>query len=142
MDPILERFNRLIKSMFVDTDDIDFGYDDLSGTSDSDFSEAWEELNDFLSSPIGSSQGKTRYNSNEFHIPAPPEMLRPDYMNMGVPFGADFELTKKAYKKLIRKHHPDNNSKNQQSMKEATEKAKNLNISFQRIKAWELAQKG
>jgi curved DNA-binding protein CbpA len=63
-------------------------------------------------------------------------------MNMGVPFGSDFEITKKAYKKLIRKHHPDNNSKNQESLKKSTEKSKNLNISFQRIKAWELAQKG
>ena len=142
MDPILERFNRLIKSMFVDTDDIDFGYDDLSGRSDKDFSEAWDELNDFLSSPIGSSHGRTRYNSHDYHRPATPEILRPDYINMGVPFGSDFEIIKKAYKKLIRKHHPDINSKNQESMHRATEKSKNLNISFQRIKAWELAQKG
>ena len=142
MDPIIVRFNRLIKSMFVDTDDIDFGYDDLSETSDNYFSEAWDELNDFLSSPVGSSRGKTRYSSKDSYIPSPPEILRPDYMNMGVPFGADFEITKKAYKKLIRKHHPDNNSKNQESLKKATEKSKNLNISFQRIKAWELAQKG
>lgn len=142
MDPILERFNRLIKSIFVDTDNIDFGYDNFSKTSDKDFSEAWDELNEFLSSPIGSSQRNTKYYNNDSHMPATPEMLRPDYINMGVPFGADFEIIKKAYKKLIIKNHPDKNSSTAESMNRATEKSKNLNISFQRIKAWELAQKG
>ena len=95
MDPILERFNRLIKSMFVDTEDIDFGYENFSGTSDSDFAEAWEELNDFLSSPDGSTSGKAGHTTRPSSIPEPPEMLRPDYKNLGVPFGADFEITKK-----------------------------------------------
>ncbi len=140
MDPILERFNKLIKSMFIDTDDIDLGYADFSGTSNSDFKEAWDELNDFLSSPEGYYAKKTRYNGT--YIPAPPEILRSDYLNMGVPFGADFEIIKKAYKELIRKHHPDKNSKNSESIHKATEKTKKLNISFQKIKAWELAKKG
>ena len=62
MDPILERFNKLIKSMFVNTNDIDLGYADFSGTSNSDFEEAWDELNDFLSSPEGNYAKKTRCN--------------------------------------------------------------------------------
>lgn len=142
MDPILERFNRLIKSMFVDTDDIDFGYDDLSGASDNDFAEAWDELNEFLSSPGGSTPGKTKDTYGPSPIPETPEMLRPDYRNLGVPFGSDFEFTKKAYKQLITKYHPDKNNGNQESMHKATEKSKSLNISYQKIKAWELAKKG
>lgn len=118
--------------MFVDTDDIDFGYDDISGTSDSYFAEAWDELNEFLSSPDGSTPPP----------PEPPEMLRFDYKNLGVPFGADFEITKKAYKKLIIKYHPDINSNNSDALHRATEKSKSLNISYQKIKAWELAKQG
>ena len=142
MDPILERFNRLIKSMFVDTDDIDFGNDNFSGSSDSDFADAWDELNDFLASPGENTRNKTRYNSRAAYIPDPPEMLRPDYDNLGVPFGTDFDITKKAYKKLIIKYHPDKNSSSSEEMKRATEKSKNLNISYQKIKAWELAKRG
>ena len=95
MDPILERFNRLIKSMFVDTDDIDFGNDNFSGSSDSDFADARDELNDFLASPGESTRSKTRHNSRAAYIPDPPEMLRHDYDNLGVPFGTDFNITKK-----------------------------------------------
>ena len=128
--------------MFVDTDDIDFGYDDLSGTSNNDFAEAWDELNEFLSSPGGSSPGKTKTTRDYSSSPETPEILRPDYKNLGVPFGADFETTKKAYKQLIIKYHPDKNSINPESLHRATEKSKNLNISFQKIKVWEIAQKG
>ena len=142
MDPILERFNRLIKSMFVDTDDIDFGYDDFSGKQDSDFADAWEELNDFLSSPGVNSADKIKHTKTTFDIPRPPEMLRPDYKNMGIPFGTDFNIIKKAYKQLIIKYHPDKNSNTPESLHRATEKSKKLNISYQRIKAWELAKKG
>lgn len=128
--------------MFVDTDDIDFGYDDLSGTSDNDFAEAWDELNEFLSSPDGSTPGETSYTTRPSSVPAPPDMLRPDYKNLGIPFGADFNITKKAYKQLIIKYHPDKNSDNPEAMHHATEKSKSLNISYQKIKAWELAKKG
>ncbi|MDA3940037.1 MAG: hypothetical protein PF693_12155, partial [Spirochaetia bacterium] len=73
MDPIIERFNRLLKSMMVDTNDIDFGNDDFSGSVNNDYEEAWDELNDFLSSP--------KYESKTSFIPSPPEILREDYKN-------------------------------------------------------------
>ena len=142
MDPILERFNRLIKSMFVDTDDIDFGYDEFSGNPDTDFADAWEELNDFLSTPGWSAADNRNHTKTTYDIPPPPEMLRPDYLNMGVPFGTDFNITKKAYKQLITKYHPDKNSATPEALHKATERSKNLNISYQKIKAWELAKRG
>ena len=128
--------------MFVDTNDIDFGSDNLSGIPDNDFAEAWDELNEFLSSPGGSIPGGTRDTAPPSSMPATPEMLRSDYKNLGVPFGADFDITKKAYKQMITKYHPDKNSNTPESMHRATEKTKNLNISYQKIKAWELAKKG
>ena len=138
MDPIIERFNRLIKSMFVDTGDINFAYDDFSENGDSDYAEAWDELNDFLSDK--GSVNKNNSTDKKTSIPKTPEVLRQDYLNMGVPFGSDFNITKNAYKKLIIKYHPDKNSSNTESIKKATEKTKKLNISFQKIKAWELAK--
>jgi DnaJ-domain-containing protein 1 len=140
MDPILERFNRLLKSMFVDTDDINFGYNDFSDSVDSDYAEAWDELNDFLSSP--GSNGFKRSDTFNNSVPATPEILRADYLNMGVPFGSDFTVTKNAYKKLIIKNHPDKNTINSEILNKATEKTKILNISFQKIKAWEQAKQG
>ncbi len=134
MDPIIERFNRLVKSMFVDTSDIDFNYNNFSGNDNNDYAEAWEELNDFLSSP--------EYDQTTPSVPKTPEILRQDFNNIGVPFDSDFSVTKEAYKNLLKRHHPDKNNTTTQSMKSATEKTKNLNISFQKIKAWELAKKG
>lgn len=132
MDPIIERFNRLIKSMFVDTGDINFENDDFLENNNRDYAEAWDELNDFLSDSTPQSSS----------IPKTPEILRQDYINIGVPFGSDFTVTKNAYKKLLIKFHPDKNNSSIKSINAATEKTKDLNISFQKIKAWELAKKG
>ncbi|MCK5674628.1 MAG: hypothetical protein KAH95_14705, partial [Spirochaetales bacterium] len=129
MDPIIERFNRLIKSMFVDTDDINFAYDDFSETRDSDYTDAWDELNDFLSDTGSVNKNGTNSTNKKSSIPKTPEVLRQDYMNMGVPFGSGFNITKNEYKKLIIKYHPDKNSSNTESIKEATEKTKKLNVS-------------
>ena len=142
MDPIIERFNRLIKSMFVETDDINFGYDDYSESEDSDYAEAWAELNDFLSPRDTVTRTKSSSSGKNSSVPKTPEILRPDYINMKVPFGSDFNVTKSAYKKLMIKYHPDSNSSTAESIKKATEKTKSLNISYQKIKAWELAKKG
>jgi DnaJ-domain-containing protein 1 len=142
MDPILERFNRLIKSMFVDTDDINFGYENFSSDLNNDYADAWDELNEFLSSPESESKKYSGSFSDTKKAPIPPEVLRPDYVNLNVPFGSNYSLVKQSYKQLIIKFHPDKNSNSQETMSKATEKTKDLNISIQRIKAWEQAKKG
>ena len=125
----MERFNRLIKSMFVDTGNIDFDNDSFLDNSDNDYAEAWNELNDFLATPNPSSS-----------IPLTPKILEPDYLNLELPFGSDFNAVKDAYKKLIIKYHPDKNNRDTKSINRATERTKDLNISFQKIKAWETAK--
>lgn len=125
--------------MFVDTENTDFGNDSFAGSSDSDYADAWNELNDFLSTP-GTGSRSSSSNNNFSSIPSTPEMLRPDYRNLELPFGSDFTTVKFAYKKLIIKYHPDKNNTENESMNKATERTKNLNISFQKIKAWETAK--
>ena len=139
MDPIIERFNRLIKSMFVDNKNIDFDNDSFPDNSDSDYAEAWNELNDFLSTPETGSRNSSSNNKSS-SIPLTPEMLRPDYLNLEVPFGSNFTTVKAAYKNLIIKYHPDRNNTDNKSMNRATERTKDLNISLQKIKAWERAK--
>ena len=139
MDPIIKRFNRLIKSIIVDTGNIDFDNDSFSDNSNSDYAEAWDELNDFLSTPETVSKSRS-FKSNSSSIPLTPEILRPDYLNLEVPFGSEFKTVKVAYKKLIIKYHPDKNNRKPEYMVRATEKTKDLNISFQKIKAWETAK--
>ena len=139
MDPIIERFNRLLKSMFVDTENIDFDNDSFLDSSDSDYAEAWDELNDFLSTPETGRKNSSPKNKPS-SIPLTPEILRPDYLNLKIPFGSDITKVKAAYKNLIIKYHPDKNNTDTESMDKATERTKGLNISFQKIKAWETAK--
>jgi len=138
MDPLLERFNRLIKSMFVD-ENINIGLNNnYFDDNDSDYAEAWHELNDFLDSPDTELNNYSKKSNANFRTP--PEVLKKDYKNLKVPFGSDFDIIKKSYKQLLIKHHPDKNSISSEALKISTEKTKTLNISFQRIKAWELAK--
>ena len=125
--------------MFVDTGNIDFDNDTFPENSDSDYEEAWDELNDFLSTPESAFKNKKSKN-NSSSIPLTPEILRPDYLNLEVPFGSSFTTVKSAYKKLIIKFHPDKNNTDINSRDRATEKTKDLNISFQKIKVWERAK--
>ncbi len=125
--------------MFVDTGNIDFDNDSFPDSADSDYAEAWDELNDFLSTPETRSRNSSS-RTNSSSIPLTPEMLRPDYLKLELPFGSDFTTVKLAYKKLIIKYHPDKNNTDNESMIRATERTKDLNISFQKIKAWETAK--
>ncbi len=141
MDPLFERFNRLIKSMFVDENtDINFNKNSFFDDDGSDYAEAWQELNDFLDSPEYESDKYSKKFIKNKNFLSPPEVLKKDYRNLEVPFGTDFSSIKKSYKNLLIKHHPDKNSFNPEILKLSTEKTKTLNISFQRIKAWEIAK--
>jgi len=142
MDPLLERFNRLIKSMFIDEDiNINFNKTGDFYNEEKDYADAWQELNDFLGSPeLKSEKYRKRYKKNQIE-PVPPDSLKKDYKNLEVPFGSDLDIIKKSYKQLLIKHHPDKNSFSSESLKISTEKTKTINVSFQRIKAWEIAKR-
>ncbi len=123
MNQILNRFYRILKT-------INFNE---STTYDTGYSEAWDELNDFLkdTEPVETKRKRD-----------PPEILREDYRILEVRFGSNFSAVKKNYILLVKKYHPDQFTQNPSRQDEANEKIKEVNISFQRIKAWDTAQSG
>ena len=173
MDPLFERFERLVRSMFR-TDEDRYRDDPFGRTSssyrrrgerdyifdekgDHDFREAWEELDEYLrggssessssgfdSSGFGSSRFGERVHekSHAEHTgrrrtrPLPPTELRRDYELLGVSFGAPFEEVRRAYRNLIRTHHPDVHGSDRGAEDRATSRSQDINESFQRIKMW------
>ncbi len=162
MDPLFERFERLVRSMLHTPGDRDYTYDrdyifsehGKRDTYDRDFRDAWDELGDYLRggpgdtggprsservyekrrSSAGPFEGRTRSRSASPLLP--PEDLRKDYRRLGVPFAAPFEDVRKAYRELIRTHHPDVHGSNMEAADRATSRSQDINESFQRIKVW------
>ena len=104
--------------------------------TDPDIADAWEELDDFLST--GAEEGRWA-RGNRARGPSPnrssvDEALRRDYANLEVPFGADIDEVKKAYKTLILRYHPDKHSDDPERQRIALEITKKINESFERIK--------
>jgi len=67
---------------------------------------------------------------------APPAELRDDFEKLGVPFGADEETCKAAYKKLMKIHHPDRHAGHEGNFKKATERSARINAAWDRIEKW------
>lgn len=164
MDPLIERFERILRSYFQNgvlkngnrsgsgsggfsRGSAGFGNgttgfdDDWDGLADEqDFRDAFAELDDFLKTGTssGADPGAEAYGAGK--DPPPPEMLREDYRELGVSFGAPFSDVKRAYRKLMRTHHPDRHGSDAEKQAQATRKAQRLNIAFHRIRAWEEAK--
>ena len=98
---------------------------------DPDEQEAWDELNAFLAGDESKPDAKKTETFSKR------DKLRKDYIALGVPFGSSLEEVKKAYKRLLRQHHPDRNAQNPERLKAATEFTKNINISYRRIRDFE-----
>jgi DnaJ-domain-containing protein 1 len=66
----------------------------------------------------------------------PPEELRRDFAELGIPFGAGAEACKAAYKRLLKLHHPDRHAGHEGNMRKATEKSARINAAYDRIEKW------
>ena len=66
----------------------------------------------------------------------PPEKLRPDFAELGLPFGAGAEECKAAYRRLLKLHHPDRHAGHQGNMEKATKKMAKINAAYDRIEKW------
>ena len=56
------------------------------------------------------------------------------YANLELPYGADLEQVKEAWKRLMRKYHPDLHSQDVEKQKIATEIVQGLNLAYERLK--------
>jgi curved DNA-binding protein CbpA len=55
---------------------------------------------------------------------------------LGVPFGANFETCKAAYKKLLKTHHPDRHAGHEGNFKKATARSVKINAAWDRVNRW------
>jgi hypothetical protein len=152
---IWDRLGDVIKSYLNDgsSGGVKTGHAEGTRYGDPDLEAAFDELNEFLGSgrpeggaSEGSAQGSRGASAWDKAFAggsgggknggAPPESLRGDFAELGLPFGASDEECKQAYKKLLKIHHPDRHAGHEGNMKKATEKSARINAAYDRIQRW------
>jgi DnaJ-class molecular chaperone len=111
----------------------------LRSSGDPDLDAAFEELDDFLKGGAKTQSSRKSNNQSGSYAKTsnlPPEELRADFEYLGVPFGADNETCKTAYKKLLKIHHPDRHAGHEGNYKKATERSAKINAAYDRIEKW------
>jgi hypothetical protein len=123
-------------------------------SEDPDLRAAYEELDEFLKGTARRDKGGAgeagvgkagyrRDGSGEARAGGtaprntPPESLRPDFEELGLPFGAGEAECRAAYKRLLKLHHPDRHAGHQGNMEKATKKSARINAAYDRIKIWQ-----
>ncbi len=141
----IDRIGDTIKSFLDGESEKLFGPSRRSG--DSDYREAMDELDEFLSSgkerPRTTATGdRTRSAGSRQHTRAAreetpmSESLKRAFAELGVAPGASEEACKDAYKKLLKTHHPDRHANHAGNMAKATKKTATLNEAWGQIEAY------
>jgi hypothetical protein len=148
---IFDRLGDVIKSYLNDEDRRIFGHEPRQGgaSGDPDLDAAFDELNDYLGNGRergrntrgdGSADRDRSWNGGfggaAGHRGLPPEELRPDFGELGLPFGASAGECKAAYKKLLKIHHPDRHASHPGNFQKATAKSARINAAYDRIEKW------
>lgn len=134
MDAFFSRVERVIKTLLKPDGEWD------RRRTDSFYSEAWEELEEYLrpseerprsaddgTSGQGGSGGSSGYRQR-------PRAVAQDYRNLELEPGTDFATVKLAYRRLMRTYHPDRYANDPERQRVATEISARLNASFNRIR--------
>jgi len=128
----------------------------LKSSGDPDLDAAYDELDDFLNDKNtrrtkGRAEDSNAYTWHDRQQSSgasgsrsaagklPPEELRADFEILGVPFGADNDTCKTAYKKLLKIHHPDRHAGHEGNLKKATERSAKINAAWDRIEKWRIS---
>lgn len=140
-----DRIGDTIKSFLDGDSERLFGSSRRAG--DSDYQDAMDELDEFLSSgkerPRTTATGDhTRTAGSKQHTASPKteapmsETLKRAFAELGMAPGASFEACKDAYKKLLKTHHPDRHANHEGNLKKATVKTARLNEAWGHIEAY------
>ena len=133
---IWDRLGNVIKSYLNDEDIKIFGRNGGSSSAgDPDLDAAFNELNDYLNRDKTTDTEKYSGHA-ESRGKVIPEELRPDFAELGVPFGTAADECKAAYKRLLKIHHPDRHAGHPENFKKATGKTARLNAAYDRIEKW------
>ncbi len=147
MDNFFDDLGEFVKSVF---DGSIFTSSNKTYT-DPDMQEAMDELDDYLNegkektnrtrSNTQSSSNNRNYNNYKqrktyARTNSELEKLKEDFANLEVPFGSPLPKVKKSYRKLLRQYHPDKHANDPEKLKIATEIAKKINVSFQKIESY------
>ncbi|GHV94147.1 hypothetical protein AGMMS50293_04670 [Spirochaetia bacterium] len=147
------RLGNVIKSYLNDEDARVFRNSEHNHSADPDFDAAFDELNDYLNhdrttgtanfgsgaSGNGTADDAGGYSQAGYdnHNAKPiPEELRPDFAELGIPFGSSAQECKAAYKQLLKIHHPDRHAGHEGNFRKATEKTSRINAAYDRIEKW------
>jgi hypothetical protein len=144
VEGFIDRLAELLKTLFgngagnpVDARDTGAHGSDPQRFVDPDVQAAWEELDEYIRTGTNTSSGRSSRSQGGERARrphAPEESLRQDYANLEVSFGADIEVVRESYKRLMLKYHPDKFPGNPEKQKLALEIAKKINQSFERIR--------
>ena len=132
---IWERLESVIRSQ-INSEDV-FGRRKPNTTAykDPDLSAAYEELDDFLKGPGSKKDGSFGPKEDAKKSDIPIE-VRNAFAELGLSTNASAEDCKEAYKKLLKKHHPDRHVKHEGNMKKATDKSARVNTAYECLKKW------
>lgn len=126
MSDIFDRLGRLARSVI----------NDFSRDVDSDYKEAWAELDDFLGTDahdFSGTKSESTDNNRQPHPSTASSTLARDYANLEVTPSANLEEIRKSYKRLLNKYHPDRFGDDPEKQSIATEVTAKLNESYHRI---------
>ena len=133
------RLGTVIKSYINTGDTKVFGKNASRGHSDPDLDAAYEELDEFLkgkpqSGDTGAKAGKEQRTRPV--TPDTPAEIQRDFAELGLTPDASKKECREAYKRILKIHHPDRHSKQNDKLKAATEKTAQVNAAYERLNTW------
>jgi DnaJ-domain-containing protein 1 len=125
MSDIFNRLGRLARSVI----------NDFNNEVDSDYKDAWAELDGFLGTEAHQFEENSQQNRNRAQARSEGPNLARDYANLELGPAASNDDIRRQYRKLLVKYHPDKFAASPEKQQIATELTARLNESYDRIAA-------
>lgn len=146
MDQIFDRLNTLFKSLLNGGEPENERLSAHFGSGgDNDFDDAMDELNAFLNDDREAQERLRRdreFRDQQSSRSAPnresglPPKLLAAYRVLGLSYGSSMPDIKKAWKDLLKEHHPDKHAADPAAYQKATRTCSNINDAYRIIETW------